>query len=165
MGAPNEFTAADIKASSERSARSSQRVGEKALFEAKKVGDMYAADKPKVDEMLVKVGELNARLLDVEQKAARAGEDQKKTDLSAGQMLVQSEDFQAFAKTGMKSQKASYVFELPQAAIISTGTSNTTTVGVRPDYVRPACSLAQNVASRFVTCSRPDRLNRIWFST
>ena len=27
--------------------------GEKALAEAKKSGDMYAADKPKVDEMLV----------------------------------------------------------------------------------------------------------------
>ena len=42
--------------------------GEKALAEAKKAGDMSVATKTKVDELLIKQGELQARLQEAEQK-------------------------------------------------------------------------------------------------
>jgi HK97 family phage major capsid protein len=122
MGAPNEFTIEEVKA------------GEKALAEAKKHGDMSAEMKPKVDEMLVKQGELQARLLDVEQKMARRGEEEDKVDQTAGHLLTSSPEFKAWIDAGgMKSTQSGFVCPVPKAAIISVGTTNTTTVGVNPD--------------------------------
>ena len=68
MGAPNEFTIDDVKAELKKIGDQVKEAGEKALAEAKKHGDMSAEMKPKVDELLVKQGELQARLLEVEQK-------------------------------------------------------------------------------------------------
>ncbi len=113
-----------------------REAGEKALFEAKKHGDMYAADKPKVDEMLVKQGELQARLQDLEQKAARQIKDfQTAYPQSVGAQLTESPEFKAWvAGGGMKTAKGSYVFPF-KSAIISTPTTNTTTIGVKPEFV------------------------------
>jgi HK97 family phage major capsid protein len=111
-----------------------KEAGEKALAEAKKSGDMYAADKPKVDEMLVKQGELQAQLLDVQQKLARRGEEEKKAELTAGAHLVASPEFKAWIDSGgMKSTQSGYVHPLPRAALTSIATTNTNTVGVAPD--------------------------------
>lgn len=111
-----------------------KEAGERALAEAKKSGDMSAELKPKVDELLVKQGELQARLNEVEQKAARRGEEEKKADLTAGAHLVASPEFKAWIDSGgMKSTQSGYVHPLPRASLISTPTTNTTTVGVAPD--------------------------------
>ena len=62
-----------IKAELKKIGDSVKEAGEKALAEAKKFGDMYAQDKPKIDELLVKQGELQARLQQAEQKLVLRG--------------------------------------------------------------------------------------------
>jgi hypothetical protein len=112
-----------------------KEAGEKALAEAKKSGDMYAADKPKVDEMLVKQGELQAQLADVQQKLARRGEEEKKAELTAGAHLTASPEFKAWIDGGgMKSTQSGYVHPLPRASLTSIATTNTTTVGVQSGH-------------------------------
>lgn len=142
FGQLNEGPPTDIKALHEATQAALKKIGdqvkeagEKALAEAKKFGDMYAADKPKVDEMLVKQGELQARLADVEQKAARGGEEEKKGAQTAGHLLTAAPEFKAFMEAGgMKSTQSGFVMPIPRAALLSIGTTNTTTVGVAPDF-------------------------------
>ena len=115
-----------------------KEVGEKALFEAKKAGDMSAAMKPAVDELLVKQGELQARLLDVEQKAARAGTEERIAEQTAGAALVGSEAFKAWIDAGgMKSTQSGFVCPVPRAALTSMPTTTTTTLGVPADMQQP----------------------------
>lgn len=134
MGAREEFTLQDVQAALQKIGQDVKEAGERALSEAKKHGDMSAEMKPKVDELLVKQGELQARLLEVEQKAARQGIEEQKAHQTAGQILTESEQFKTWIKEGgMKSTQSGFVCPLPHAAIISTGTTNTTTVGVAPD--------------------------------
>lgn len=112
-----------------------KEAGEKALAEAKKHGDMYAADKPKVDEMLVKQGELQARLLEVEQKAARRGVIEAQVAQSLGAQFVNSPAFKAWIDGGgIRSMQSAFVHNI-KAAITELGqpTTNTTTIGVAPD--------------------------------
>jgi HK97 family phage major capsid protein len=144
MGAPNEFTIEEVKAALKSIGDQVKEAGEKALAEAKKHGDMSAEMKPKVDEMLVKQGELQARLLDVEQKMARRGEEEVKGGQTAGQILTSSTEYKAWIDAGgMKSTQSGFVCPIPKAAIISTGTTNTTTVGVNPD-VQPGIVASPN---------------------
>lgn len=135
-GAPTDFKA--LKEATEKALREIggqvKDMGAQALAEAKKHGDIYAADKPKIDEMLVKQGELQAQLLDVQQKLARAGDEEKKTPQTAGEMVAKSEEYKDWmSKGGMKSNTSAFVHQLPRAALTSIGTTNTTTVGVNPD--------------------------------
>jgi HK97 family phage major capsid protein len=95
---------------------------------------MAAAMKPQVDELLVKQGELQARLLDVEQKAARRGTEDRLIEATAGAQLTGSEAFKAWvAAGGMKSTQSGFVCPIPRAALTSMPTTNTTTLGVNPD--------------------------------
>ena len=140
--------AIDIKALTEQLKQISDDVkaaGEKAIAEAKKSGDMYAADKPKVDEMLTKQGELQARLLEAEQKLARrGGPGDEDVQLSAGQTLVRSEEYKAFAAGGgLRSAQSGFQLEMPRAALTSVSTTNATTVGVAPDMQAGILPLAQ----------------------
>lgn len=108
--------------------------GAKALAEAKKAGDMSAEMKPKIDELLVKQGELQARLQEVEQKAARRPGDDKPQAQSAGHRLINSPEFKAWVDAGgVNSMQAAYVYSVPKAALTSISTTNTNTVGVPPD--------------------------------
>lgn len=126
----------EIKADLRKIGDQVKEAGEKALAEAKKHGDMYAADKPKVDEMLIKQGELQARLQEVEKKAARSGNEEPSRPRSAGQQLVDSQEYKDWvAKGGMKSTQSGFVFPV-KAEILGTDSNNTTTVGVAPD-MRP----------------------------
>src|SRR5450759_4876580 len=77
-----------------------KEAGERALAEAKKHGDMSAELKPKVDEMLVKQGELQARLLEVEQKMGRRGVIEAQVAQSLGAQVVDSPAFKAFIEAG-----------------------------------------------------------------
>lgn len=107
--------------------------GAKALAEAKKAGDMSAELKPKVDELLVKQGELQARLLEVEQKAARRGGDDKPLVKTIGAQVVESPEYKTFMENGgVKSVQSAFLYQI-KAAITSIPTTDTTTVGVRPD--------------------------------
>lgn len=111
-----------------------KEIGEKALAEAKASMGLSTTTKEKVDELLVKQGELQARQLEIEQKQERAGREEKKGQLTAGGSLIASEEFKKWVdEGGMKSTQSGFVHQLPRAALISTPTTNTNTVGVPPD--------------------------------
>jgi HK97 family phage major capsid protein len=78
--------------------------GEKALAEAKKAGDMSTETKTKVDELLLKQGELQARVLEAEQKLARRAEpDAPQSAKSLGQMIIDSDEFKNARSEGKSS--------------------------------------------------------------
>jgi len=110
-----------------------KEMGAKALAEAKKHGDMYALDKPKVDEMLVKQGELQAQLLEVEQKLARRGTEEKDAPKSIGGQLVSDDAFKAWVESdGMRTHNSSYVHRF-NATLLSDQQTQQSTIGVSPD--------------------------------
>jgi HK97 family phage major capsid protein len=72
-------------------------IGEKALAEAKKAGDMTLETKTKVDELLIKQGELQARLQEAEQKLDRRGGDKDAVEQkSVGQRFIESDAWKDF---------------------------------------------------------------------
>lgn len=110
-----------------------KEAGERALAEAKKSGDMSTEMKPKVDELLVKQGELQARLQEVEQKMARRGTEEAPAKRTIGSHLVQDDAFKKWIEAGgMRSVQSSFLLQI-KAAITSIPTTDTTTVGVPPD--------------------------------
>lgn len=110
-----------------------KEVGEKALAEAKKAGDCTAETKVRVDELLIKQGEMQARQLEVEQKLARRGQDEQARTMSLGESMVASAEFKEWInKGGMKSVQSGFIHNI-KAAITSLPTTNTTTIGVAPD--------------------------------
>lgn len=123
----------EIKAALDQISADVKAAGAQALAEAKKAGDMSAESKEKIDQMLAKQGELQARLLEVEQKAARQPGEEDEAPRSAGEMVVASEAIKQWIASGGPSQRTSCVIQIPRAAITSTDTANTTTVGVAPD--------------------------------
>lgn len=107
-----------------------KEAGEKALAEAKKAGDMNTKTKETVDELLVKQGDLMARLAEVEQKAARRGnEGQANQYKSVGEQLIESEEFKKYTEERGGSRKSSFSF--PVKAITSLAASAGD--GVAPD--------------------------------
>ncbi|MFZ3000311.1 MAG: phage major capsid protein [Undibacterium umbellatum] len=107
-----------------------KEAGEKALAEAKKAGDMNKDTKATVDELLIKQGELLVRLADVEQKAARRGnEGQGNQYKSVGEQLTESEEFKKYIEERGGSRKSSFSF--PVKAITSLAASAGD--GVAPD--------------------------------
>ena len=109
-------------------------MGERALAEAKKTGDMAADLKPKVDEILVKQGELQARLQETERKLAKRTEDEKQAAVKTlGARLVESPEYKAWIEAGgMRSVQSGFLYTV-KAELTSIPTADTTTVGVRPD--------------------------------
>lgn len=78
--------------------------GELALKQAKSAGDMSLETKGKMDELLLKQGELQARLQEAEQKLARRGDpDEPQSVKSIGQMIVESEEFKSARSEGKSS--------------------------------------------------------------
>lgn len=123
-----------IKAELSKISAGIKEMGERAMAEARKAGDMSAELKPKVDEMLMEQGKLMARLADVEQKAARRGGEDRDTPQTAGEQFVDSDALREWVKSGgIKSTQSGYVGQIPRATLTSIGTTNTTTVGVAPD--------------------------------
>lgn len=133
MAADGGINPEDVKAALAKISDQVKEAGEKALAEAKKTGDMYAKDKEKVDELLASKNELQARVLELEQKAAREpGSDEEKV-ISVGEMVVKSDALKNWIAAGGPSQRSTVVMPVPRAAITTTDTTNTTTVGVAPD--------------------------------
>jgi len=134
-------TAPDLKTIAEETKKALAKIsdevkemGERALAEAKKTGDMSAELKPKVDEILVKQGELQARLQETERKLAKRTEDEKQAAVKTlGARLVESPEYKAWIEAGgMRSVQSGFLYTV-KAELTSIPTADTTTVGVRPD--------------------------------
>ncbi|MFV0673657.1 phage major capsid protein [Variovorax sp. tm] len=103
IGDTQNFNPSEIKAALDKISGQVKEQGEKALAEAAKGIQMSAANKEKVDELLLKQGELQANLQNTQQALAKleaegAGGDVKPQSL--GQQFIQSEEVKAFlAKT------------------------------------------------------------------
>lgn len=115
-------------------------VGEKALGEAKKAGDMSAKTKETVDELLVKQGELQAELKELQQKHARLpGGGDTGGAKSVGEQLVESKEYAAYLEQSA-GQKGSR-FTMPVKAI--TSLANSAGAGVAPDRLAGVQTLPQ----------------------
>lgn len=106
-----------------------KEAGEKALSEAKKAGDMSEETKGRVDELLVKQGELQAQLLELQQKSVRRpGESGESAAKSAGQAVIDAAELKAAVENGWrKGSRASISLK----AI--TSLANSAGDGVAPD--------------------------------
>ena len=97
--------------------------GDKALAEAKKGIDMSAGVKQTVDEMLTKQGELIAQVTDLEQKAARQGNDQSKAGQSLGQQFTENDAFKkAHADGAIRRTGGRVSVNVDSKAILTTNT-------------------------------------------
>ena len=139
-----EFNPAELKAELKKIGDQVKEAGERAIAEAKKSGDMSAEMKPRVDELLVQQGALQARLLDLEQRQARATHEEIAAVLTAGASLTGAESFKEWVKNGgMKSTQSGFVHATPRASLTSVPVTTTTTLGVPPDMVPGIFPLAQ----------------------
>jgi HK97 family phage major capsid protein len=144
MGAPAEFTMEDVRAALKKIGDDYRDGNEKAWAEAKKAGDMSAASKERLDEFFVKQGEIQARLLDTEQKVAKRGQQEENVLLSAGALITQSPEYKAWMDAGgMKSTQSGFVFPMPRAALTRITSTNTTTVGAPADLQPGIIALPQ----------------------
>lgn len=105
----------EIKAALAKISDQVKEQGEKAMSEAKKSGDMSTETKAKVDEMLVKQGELQARLQEAEQKLDRRGGNPADEAKSAGQSLVASPEFKEYVAGGNYKKG----FNFPVKAVVN----------------------------------------------
>jgi HK97 family phage major capsid protein len=99
LGETQGFNPTEIKAALDKISGQVKEAGEKALAEAAKGVQMSTANKEKVDEMLVKQGELQANLKAAEQALAQlqaSGNGSNAPHQSLGQRFVESEDVKAF---------------------------------------------------------------------
>jgi HK97 family phage major capsid protein len=128
-GATVEVSAEMIKEQLGKISDQVREVGEKAMAQAKKAGDMSAEMKPRVDELLVEQGKLMARLTDIEQKQARRPGAAEVAAQTVGQIFVADDAFKAWIGAGgLKSTQSGYVGAVPRAALTSVGSP-----GVPPD--------------------------------
>lgn len=98
-----------------------KEAGEKALAEAKRGIEMTEAQKSRIDEILVKQGELQAQQQELEQKAARRGQEQDQSAKSVGYQVIENEDFKKSVQ-GLKEGKGGRV-SVGVKAITSAGGS------------------------------------------
>ncbi len=101
-----------------------KEAGEKALAEAQKGVKMAEGTKAQVDEMLIKQGELQAQVAELEQKAARQAAAAIDTARkSAGQLVVENEAFKKAVESGEVRRKGgSHSIEIEQKAILTAQT-------------------------------------------
>lgn len=99
LGDTQNFNPTEIKAALDKISAQVKEAGEKALAEAAKGVQMSSANKEKVDEMLIKQGELQANLKAAEQALAQiqaSGNGSNAPHQSLGQRFVESEEVKAF---------------------------------------------------------------------
>lgn len=110
-------------------------IGEKAMAEAKKHGDVTTATKEKVDELLVEHGGLVQKMKDTQQELVKLRDIQKSQPSQVktlGELFAESDGFKAYAK-GDRGTNLS--IELPRKAVSSSLASAGDAVA--PDF-RPA---------------------------
>lgn len=97
--------------------------GEKALAEAAKGVAMSTGVKQTVDELLVKQGELQAQVTELEQKAARNATTVDTSRKSAGQLVVENAEFKKLHESGELRRKGGrFSVELEQKAVLTAQT-------------------------------------------
>ncbi|MGY1490728.1 phage major capsid protein [Methylobacillus pratensis] len=137
--APPEATIEAVQKELKRIGDDIKTQGEKALAEAKKAGDLSAETKTKVDELLVKQGELQARLQEAEQKLDKqtaGGSDE--AEETVGQQFIKSEQFKEYlAKGDPRNSSVSFPIKAITSLPASAGD------GVAPDRLPGIVSLAQ----------------------
>jgi len=106
--------------------------------EIARTGEMQAETRAKVDEMLTKQGELQARLQEAEQKlvnASNGGRNQIERQKSAGELVVGSDQMEGVNASFRGSRRVS----VPRAAITSAPASGGALVGAdrRPEIIMP----------------------------
>ncbi|MFJ5297491.1 phage major capsid protein [Pseudomonas sp. NPDC088368] len=111
--ASQKQTQADLKAVGDQI----KTYAERTEKEIKASGEMQLETRAKVDELLTKQGELQARMLDAEQKLVNANSSGARADRqqSAGELVVASEQMQGFNSSVRGSRRVS----VPRAAITS----------------------------------------------
>ena len=133
MPAPIEDQVKDLNDNIVRLSNEIKPLAEKAIQEAKKTGEVHAETRAKVDELLLKQGELQANLQAAEQKLARieangaGGDVQHQT---YGQQFVNSDEYKAFASKTTPRGRVDMTY---QAAITSVTTD---TDGAAGDLVQ-----------------------------
>lgn len=121
-----------IRAASKDAADKTRELAEGAVAEAKKTGDLSAKTKEKADEALLKVGEIQARLTEVEQLAARVGQSGSDRPKSLGGQFVDDPKVKEFLASSAKRGRVDMTVN---AAIISS--DMTDTAGAAGDLVAP----------------------------
>lgn len=106
--------------------------------EIARTGELHAETRAKVDEMLTKQGELQARLQEAEQKlvnASNGGGNQPERQQSAGELVVGSDQMEGVNASFRGSRRVS----VPRAAITSAPASGGALVGAdrRPEIIMP----------------------------
>jgi HK97 family phage major capsid protein len=111
--------AAEIKAGLDKISDQVREQGEKALAEAKKGVEMASGQKERIDEMLVKQGELQSQMDAMEKKYGPGAGGGRAEQKSIGRQFVESEQFKAVA-AGQRGSPAN----LSVKAITSATTAN-----------------------------------------
>lgn len=102
--------------------------GAEALAVAKKAGDLTAEQKEQIDQMLMKQGELQAALREVQQKQAASGEMGNHGLKSMGQQAIESAEIKEFVSSGRRLRKGQSI-EIEVKAITSASGSAAGNVG------------------------------------
>lgn len=131
LAVAGEVTIVEVKQELDKITNQVKEHGEKALAEAKKGIDMSASVKTTVDELLVKQGELQAEVADLQQKAARQGADETPRLKSVGYQVIEAKGFQEKLDTLRQKRIGSMAIEVKAI----TSASNSAGQGVTPDYL------------------------------
>lgn len=108
-----------IKAALDKITDQVREAGEKALAEAR---HLSAGQKESIDAMLLKQGELQAQVAELEQKAARRGAaESDNSHKSIGYRAIEDAGFQAKAKKLADGEKGSARFETKAITTVSSG--------------------------------------------
>ena len=109
-----------------------REAGEKALSEAKAAGDMSKQTKSTVDELLVKQGELQAQMLEIQQKVARRGQQDANDDdrKSIGERFIDSQEWKDYV--GRHKGKSSFAWACKAITTLFAGGAGTGD-GIAPD--------------------------------
>lgn len=100
-----------------------KEAGEKALAEAKRGISMTEGQKERIDELLVKQGEMQAEQADLRQQLARRGGAGAQGAKSVGESVVDNESFRKAHASGELRQKGGRVtVEVERKAILTTNT-------------------------------------------
>lgn len=122
----------DVKGVQEALAKIGDQVkeaGEKALAEAQRGIKLTEAEKARIDELLVKQGETQNALREVQQKLEAAGAAANAGQKSIGQQVVENPDFKSRMDEFRGQRKGSMAFQVKAI----TSASNSAGQGVYPD--------------------------------
>lgn len=115
-----------------------REIGEKAMSEAKKHGDMTSETKATVDKLLLDFGGVTQQVKDIEQKLVAADNREKTAEKSLGEAITDSDEFKEFVKAGFKGRAS-----IPVSRKAITSASASAGPGVAPDFRPTIISLGR----------------------